>query len=257
MRRLVFLVLMTTGLGGVAASVTTGEAVPPDPRPAPPRTLDAALVRIAELEARVAELEGRLAAAGAEAARLEAAAGVVPRDARAAAAAGRFTAHHDEAADRTEVTGPVLPVESNRGLSNARFLIAAAFTHPGPPGAGPVGAVDPLDLYVATRRHTNNRLRGTTHAELRIDGVTTARLPRAEYVEEARHAPPAGAGRARRGVVTWDERLRFTLDRTTAVRLAHAGHARLHLDGLELRLTADHLAAVKAVLLRSSGDRAK
>ena len=60
----------------------------------PPETLEAALVRIAELEARVAELEARLADAGRETGRLEELAGLEVRNERSdAASAGsrKFT----------------------------------------------------------------------------------------------------------------------------------------------------------------------
>ena len=215
---------------------------------ATPATLDAALVRIAELEARVAQLESQLTAAGVESARLEVVAGLESKTALAHAAAARFEVRYDASGDHTTVVGPVLAAESNQGLSNTRFLIAPGV---GFAGQRPRQAVPSFDLFVATRGHAHNRLRTLKTASLWIDG-TTVQVPVAEYLEERRLEPPRSAGRARRGAVAYDERLKLVLDRAVMTRLAHATKAALGFEGLQLALTREHLAVVRATLLHGT-----
>jgi|GEM_PF-2761985 len=227
-------------LGGVLLSTAAGAQ--------PPATLPEALARIAELEARVAELESQLAAAGVETRRLEEVAGLQPKAEMAGAEDARFDVRYDAAADRTTVVGPVLAAASNRGLSNTAFLVAPAVAYAGQQPALPVQA---FDLFVATRGNTNNRLRTRDTAELVIDGAVLA-VPVTEYVEEGRLEGPRSAGRSRRGTTAYDERLRITLDRVVMTRLAHATDAGVRLGGLELALTREHLAVVRATLLRGT-----
>lgn len=215
---------------------------------APPATLDAALVRIAELEARVVELEARLAAAGVETARLEVVAGLEPKAELAHAAAARFEVRYDAAGDHTTVIGPVVAAESNQGLSNTRFLIAPSV---GFAGQRPTEPAPRFEVFVATRGHAHNRLRTLKAAVLWIDGVAV-QVPVAEYLEEGRLDPPRSAGRARRGAVSYDERLKLVLDRAVMTRLAHATQAALGFEGLELALTREHLAVVRATLLHGT-----
>ncbi len=214
----------------------------------PPATLDAALARIAELEARVAELETRLAAAGVETRRLEVVAGLESKADLAHAADARFTRHHDAAAGRTTVVGPAVPAESNQGLSNARFLVTSAVEFA---GATPAGPAAEFSLFIATRGHAHNRLRTLAGAELVVDGEPLA-VPLTQYLEEARREAPRGAGRRRRGAVSYDERLRLGLDRAAMTRLAHATRVSVRMDGLVLALTREHLAVFRATLLRGA-----
>ena len=231
---------------GLACWVLVGAGV--GAQAAPPATLDAALVRIAELEARVADLESQLAAAGVETQRLEVVAGLEPKADLAASAAARFDVRYDAAGDTTTVVGPVLAAASNQGLSNARFLIAPAVAFAGQKPARPVPS---FDLFVATRGHAHNRLRTVKTAALWIDGAAV-QVPVVEYREEGRLEPPRSAGRARRGAVAYDERLKLVLDRAVMTRLAHATEAALGFDGLQLALTREHLAVVRATLLHGT-----
>jgi len=235
--------LLSIGIGCLV--LTVGAAGSPVE---PPATLPEALARIAELEARVAKLESQLAAAGVETRRLEAVARLEPKGEPAQGLDARFDVRYNAAAGRTTVVGPVLPAASNRGLSNTRFLVAPAVAFAGERPANPA---ETFDFFVATRGHTNNRLRTLEVAELVIDGAVVE-VPVAEYVEEGRMEPPRSAGRARRGAAAYDERLRLTLDRDAMTRLAHATDGGFRLGGLELTLTREHLAVVRATLLRGT-----
>ena len=77
-------------------------------------------------------------------------------------------------------------------------------------------------------------------------------MPVADYVEERKKQAAGSRGRTSRRVTTWDERLEFALDRATLSRLAYAGEATLGLDNFELKLTGEHLAVIKAALLRGT-----